>query len=199
MSGGVRVRGREASSCLDQPAMRNKSSALRWFIAVCCLLLVGGIGWKMFERQHWLSFMPPDLRVTKILYVQTEDWGFGPGGNETGVVLYALPEQVAAQLHGPRTLSVGALGMVQDWKPTPLRGHREWIEGEGALAQTGPVPVPRLYNFLNQYGFGISIDPAVMEGIDRAISEPGNFYAYTRTGVLLVMPAQRRVAFVYAG
>lgn len=179
--------------------MRGQSSVLRWFIAACCLLLVGVIAWKMFERQHWLSLAPPDLRVTKILYIQTEDWGFGPGGNETGVVLYELPDHVAAQLLGPGAISLEALGNAQDWKPTPLHDHREWIEGEGALDQTGPVPVPRLYNFLNRYGFGISIDPPIMEGIDKAISEPGNFYAYTRTGVLLVMPTQRRVAFVYAG
>lgn len=179
--------------------MRGQSSVLRWFIAACFLLLVGVIAWRVFERQHWLSLIPSDLQVTKILYVQTENFGSGPGGNETGVVLYELPDHVAAKFHGPDVISSWPLSNVQAWKPTPLRDHREWIEGEVAIAQTGPVPVPRLVNFLNQYGFGISIDPPIMDAIDKAISEPGNYYAYTRTGVLFVMPTRRRVAFVYAG
>ena len=87
--------------------MAGQSSLQRWLIAVSCLLLFGVMAWKTFERQHWLSFPPPDLHVTKVLYVQTGDWGFGPGGNETGVVLYELPDHVAAQLRGTDAISLG--------------------------------------------------------------------------------------------
>ena len=171
----------------------------RWLIVCSCLFLGGVIALKSFEREHWLSLLPSELKVTKVLYAQDQSWGFGPGGNETGVVLYELPDRVAERLHGRNAASLADSHQAQDWKSTPLRDHLEWIEGLGALAQVGPVPMPRLHNFLNRYGFGISIDPSIMDGIDKAISEPGNFYAYTRTGVLLVMPAQRRVAFVFAG
>jgi len=74
-----------------------------------------------------------------------------------------------------------------------------WFEGEGALPQTGPVLVPRLHNYLNQYGFGIPVDPAIMADIDHALIEAGNHYAYTRAGVLLVMPKAKRVVFAFAG
>lgn len=42
------------------------------------------IGWQRMLRNHHLSFMPPEMNVSKIIYVEEKSWGFGPGGNETG-------------------------------------------------------------------------------------------------------------------
>ncbi len=77
-----------------------------------------------------------------------------------------------------------------------MQGHREWFEGEGvSRTEAGPL----LYNYLNQYGFGIPIKREVVSEIDRAVSAPGSWYAYTRNGVILLMPLTNHVAYIYAG
>jgi len=127
--------------------------------------------------------------VEKVLYAKTKSLGFGPGGNESGVVLYELPSHVSGA-------NPSILAPELRWETTPLQGHREWFEGEGASrTEAGPL----LYNYLNQYGFGILVKPEVVSEIDRAVSAPGSWYAYTRNGVILLMPLANRVAYVYAG
>lgn len=141
------------------------------------------------ETRHWLSRLPPGLGVEKVLYTENESWGFGPGGNESGVVLYELPSHVS-------DANPSVLAPELHWEKTPLQGHREWFEGEGASrTEAGPL----LNNYLNQYGFGIPVKPEVMSEINRSVSAPGSWYAYTRNGVILLMPLTNRVAYVYAG
>jgi len=50
------------------------------------------------ENVRQLSFAPKGLGVSKILYVAEESSGFGPGGNETGVIVYELPENAATEI-----------------------------------------------------------------------------------------------------
>lgn len=152
-----------------------------------CAALIAAV-W-MFAAPNPLSHLPPQLGVQKVLYAETDSWGFGPGGNETGVVLYALPLHLAGK--NPNSLLTDLT-----WEATPLHGHREWFEGEGA-SQT--VAGPLLENYLNQYGFGIPVKAELASEINHAVSAPGSWYAYTRHGVIVLMPLSHRVAFIYAG
>lgn len=136
-----------------------------------------------------LSLLPPQLEVQKVLYTETNSWGFGPGGNETGVILYELPSHMSHK--NPSDL-VPEL----TWEATPLHGHREWFEGEGA-SRTKPGPL--LDNYLNQYGFGIPIKAEVASVINRAVSAQGSWYAYSERGIIVLIPLINRVAFIYAG
>jgi len=52
---------------------------------------------------------------------------------------------------------------------------------------------------LNRYGFGISIDAQIEQEINQAISKPGSFAAYGRTGILIVIPGIRRVVYAHNG
>jgi hypothetical protein len=179
--------------------MRPKSIAAGYFIVAVGLIAASVFAWQRWDRQHWLSIAPAQFHITHILYSQTQSWGLGPGGHETGVVVYELPAVIAQQLSGGAAAVLNTPSSQYDWKPTPIRGHAEWTTTAGAPPQSSPEAAPRLDNYLNQYGFGISIDPHTADAIDQAISAPGNFYAYTRTGMLLVMPAQRRLVLMYAG
>jgi hypothetical protein len=38
------------------------------------------------------------MGVWNLLYVSEESWGFGPGGNETGIIVYEMPKAVTAAL-----------------------------------------------------------------------------------------------------
>jgi hypothetical protein len=154
-----------------------------------CLILAGavlalGLTIRLTEQHHWLSLLPSSLQVSKILYVENDSWGFGPGGNETGVVLYELPESaVQPLLHDDR------------WSATPMAHSGKWFKTmDGEI-----LPAPSLDNFLNQYGFGIAVNPVITKSINNALSQPGSYFTYTRTGMVIVMPSERRVAFVYAG
>lgn len=156
-------------------------SGRAWLLLLMPLLL--WFGWKVLERHFLLRHLPPELGVHVVLYEESEAWGFGPGGNETGVVLYALPSGVAD------ALAKGDLGVLRQqdrWEQAPMRRgddrDRYWFEGEGAVRQVGPVILPHLESYLNSYGFGIEVDVEVHDVIDRALSEPGNWYARARSG-----------------
>jgi hypothetical protein len=179
--------------------MRSKSIVTGCFIVAVCLIAASVFVWQRWERQHWLSAAPAQFHITQILYSQTQSWGIGPGGHETGLVVYELPAAIAQQLSGDAAAVLNTPNSQYDWKPTPIRGNSEWTSTAGAPPQSSPETAPRLDNYLNQYGFGISIDPQTADAIDKAISTPGNFYSNTRTGMLLLMPAQRRLALMYAG
>ncbi|HLO61693.1 MAG TPA: hypothetical protein VK165_01880 [Azonexus sp.] len=162
---------------------------LSWLLP--CLFFAVGLWAALLsiEKRHWLLKLPPQLGVEKVLYAKTKSLGFGPGANETGVVLYELPAHVSDK-------NPSVLAPQLRWEKTPLQGHREWFEGEGASrTKAGPL----LYNFLNHYGFEIVVEPEVVGEIDRAVSTPGSWYAYTRDGVILLMPLINRLAYIYAG
>ena len=42
-----------------------------------------------------MSVIPDALHVSSISYREEESWGFGPGGNEAGIWIYPLSEEVA--------------------------------------------------------------------------------------------------------
>ena len=162
---------------------------LRWLLACFSIAVALWAALRFMETQHWLSRLPTRLGVERVLYAETDSWGFGPGGNESGVILYELPSNVSGA-------NPSDLAPELRWETTPLQGHREWFEGEGASrTKAGPL----LYNYLNRYGFGITVKTEVESEIDHAVSAPGSWYAYTRSGVIVLMPLINRVAYVYAG
>jgi hypothetical protein len=70
------------------------------------------------------------------------------------------------------------------------RTHSEWHETPMGIT---------LSDYLNQFGFGIKVDPSVEALVDDAISKPGSFYSRGRTRVVIVIPKVKRAAFAYAG
>ena len=71
---------------------------VRWIGAIAVLTLLLLFSFKLWERSHHLSFVPDGLSVSTILYVEEESWGFGPGGNETGLIVYELPDSTAKEI-----------------------------------------------------------------------------------------------------
>ena len=67
-------------------------------IVLCIVFFEGARRWKNWERESRLSHVPEDLSVSKILYVEEAVYGFGPGGNENGVIMYELSDEVANQV-----------------------------------------------------------------------------------------------------
>ena len=166
-------------------------------------ILAGIFGFKYIEAKHHLGLVPLGLRVEKVLYSEEQSWGFGPGGNETGVIEYELPEDIAAQIDkiGIRFFAMSTpqtadafepSGQYQTWQQTPIL-----LNGSGLGAEA--TQNHEISNFLAIHGFGIFIDPKLEKRINSSISQPGSFAAFGRGGVLIVNPKTRRVVYAYNG
>ena len=180
------------------------------FTVISALGLPAWVAVKLYMHRYRLGLVPSRLKVSGVLYVKELLWGIGPGGNETGVLVFALPEDsVVSQKTGcigflRQACSASAMsrktgGRFSEWKATPMLAERQWLERESTSRGASASGSPRIANFLDQYGFGISIDEEIQEMSDKALSEPGNYYHSGRTGLLIVIPDKRRVVYAYAG
>jgi hypothetical protein len=193
--GGFRIDGFE----------RLVRKAVFWIGAGVGLVFGVSIFLKSCENGRQLSFPPKGLGVSKVLYATEDSLGFGPGGNETGVIVYELPESAAGEIehkgityleelsqHRTRGDSHDWHGIYDHWMPTPIL-----LVGSGYNAnKTLSYDIDE---YLNRYGFGISVNPQVRQEINYAISHVGNFAAYGRIGLVVVIPKSRKVVYAYRG
>ena len=52
---------------------------------------------------------------------------------------------------------------------------------------------------MGKYGFNISFDGEVEKLVNQAVFSIGAYYAYGRIGMLIVIPEQSRIVYVYNG
>lgn len=183
------------------------------FFGALMLVLYGTFfgTFKIYEHNFQLTHIPYGIPVDKISYVREESWGFGPGGNETGLIEYELPEYTTQEIvkNGlyyftslpqiARNAGDSSNGYYEHWQETPMPITDAW---QGASMDGEPLnktTIPSIESFLDRYGFSIPLDAKVVARIDNAISTPGSYFAYGRTGILIVMPKYRKAVFAYAG
>jgi len=167
-----------------------------FFLVLGTVIALPYLVFKQKEETFYLEHIPKEMGVSKILYQKTESWGFGPGGNETGVVVFELPENSAKTIESggrdffniiskediPRNEYIRKCG---DWQESPLSdANSSWSLG----------------SFLNQYGFGIAVDQDIENEINLAASTKDSYSTGCAGGaVLIVVPKIRKVFYVYAG
>ena len=185
-------------------ALRTMASSALAISLVAAASLAIGIGWESFKRNHRLSHVPDGLRVRRVLYAKEESWGFGPGGNEAGIVAYPLSENTAKaiEIAGLRYFenlppnrdqqSRDWRGRFADWKSTPVEPGPHWKPDPGSGRYD-------IYQYICAYGFCIDIDERIEMEAAAAVNNPGNYYAYGRIGMIVVCPGMRRVFFMYNG
>jgi hypothetical protein len=181
---------------------------LFWLFAatllVTCLLLL----LQAWTTKHRLRSIPPSWGVTTILYAEEEAWGIGPGGNESGLIVYQLPRKFSAQLTsiGPQFLatrtdaaqSTGGSKIrssYNNWRETPI-ANEPWLCAIETCPEPGKLSIN---NYLGRYGHGISLPMQLSDEINQLIATPGTFYAQNAVGVLLVSSKNGRAYFVYSG
>ena len=147
-----------------------------------------------------LGLVPATWGVSEVLYAKDESSGFGPGGNESGIVVYRLPNAIATQLQN-RGITAEALSAKPDderpdWAETPVSDMDWRCEPVVVCAAPGR---PMVENYLDRYGFGISIPKDLANELNSAISKPGAYYSHGRIGVLIVAPSVGKVYFVFSG
>ncbi|MDD5160406.1 MAG: hypothetical protein PHI47_10170 [Sulfuricurvum sp.] len=170
-----------------------------FFVIVLIAMIVAPYSWyKNYEQTFYLNHIPREMAVTNILYQKTESWGvFGPGANETGIIVFELPESSAKTIKNtgidyfsilsledtPRNEYIRQCG---EWSETPMKNdsNSSWILG----------------NFLDQYGFGIAVDSNIEKKVNLAVSKSGSYFTNCRgSTILIVIPEINKVVMVYAG
>jgi len=57
-----------------------------WIIGIVFFIVAVPFGiYQYLLYKHHLGLLPAAFEVTNVLYVSEKSWGFGPGGNETGI------------------------------------------------------------------------------------------------------------------
>lgn len=173
------------------------------------LLLVGFLtlapvaAYKFYERRFNMNHVPDALGVSAISYELQESWGFGPGGNEAGILVYPLSEEVSRQLEQ------GGVKFLQTMPPNQNQADRRWqgayetwletpaVNPQWKLnAKTGHLDV---MDYICVYGFCIDVDPGVVNEANEIVNSAGSYYAQGRIGIIVVSPKRKKVLYFYNG
>jgi hypothetical protein len=162
------------------------------------------VAFKLHEQKFMLEAIPDALSVSSIAYREEESWGFGPGGNEAGIRLYPLPENISRTIkelgieffqsmpQNKNQQSRNWRGIYSNWAETPVKPSQRWSESK----TTGRLDI---YDYICAYGFCINIKPSVVEEANSIVNSTGSFYAYGRIGLIIVSPEKNLVMYFYNG
>jgi hypothetical protein len=168
---------------------------MRGLAAAVVLLALAGAGWLGWQevlRRHHLALLPPGLGVTERLAAFEVAYGWGPGGQESGLIVYRMPDALAAALAAGGAPSEDGL----DWQATPFMAEGP---SDGALGPCEGDACAAIERFLWRYGHGVDLPRDVEEMVDRALIAPGNRVGVTRSGLVLLILGEKRVVYAYAG
>ncbi|MDP2206496.1 MAG: hypothetical protein Q8K65_09345, partial [Alphaproteobacteria bacterium] len=148
------------------------------------------------------------LGTTKPLYKAERSWGFGPGANEVGLIVYALPEEAALEVEQKGITYLTSRDTQRrrfKWDETPMTASRHWTDYMRLPDKHDySKETPKIEHYLNRYGYRFGIDPPseFFDMANKALLESGNFYAYPDRGgggFVLIIPKKRRIIYAYAG
>jgi len=157
------------------------------------------------EKARHLRMVPAGLGISQVIYAREESWGFGPGGNETGLIVFELPVEVASNLerqgirfldqYMPDEVAVrrsSSSHIPFRWKGTP-------VPVEGSDDDANSTLSYDIGKYLNRYGFGLSIDKEVARDINHALSSQGNFVDDDGRRLIILMPKAAELVVAYRG
>jgi hypothetical protein len=162
------------------------------------------LAFKLYEQDFRLSVVPDALGVSSVSYSEEESWGFGSGGNEAGIRVYPLTDQVSQQITEQGLEFFKNMppnqnqedrqwrGLYDNWSETPVKPYSRW------KPRTDGVGL-NIFDYICAYGFCIEIKPEVVEESNSAVNTKGSYYAYGRIGLIVVNPKRKLVIYLYNG
>lgn len=169
------------------------------------------VGWQAYQYVWSQSLLPHGVETRWIDYRKQAAWGFGPGADQVGLIIYRLDNASLSKIEN------GGLGYLSDasespalvnisqrkarerrtywdWKRTPIvplwSGHGEHSCGRE----------PGIGAFLDRSDFRCKLDPKTVSRVNAILRSDNAFYAHGRGGsVVLVAPAEKRVILAYSG
>lgn len=173
------------------------------------LLIIGFLvaapvaAYKNFERRFYLSHVPDALAVSTITYELQESWGFGPGGNEAGILVYPLSDQLSRQVEQGGVKFLQNMPRNQNQETRGWQGNYEtWLETPAANPQWKPDAKTGRLNVMDYicvYGFCIDVAPEVVAEANEIVNSAGSYYAQGRIGIIVVSPKKKKVLYFYNG
>lgn len=175
------------------------------------------IGIKNWQQQHYLSFLPKELKVENILYKKTNTCGIVTGGNESGLIIYELSGEISDKIekHGLEFFKKISIDPDKDydrewyygadWQNTPIRHTKEWVFSSSVDYPNGPVDEefpdrsPSFHNFLFMLPCGAALDKLSLGTVDGMITKSENFYVYKSGRIIVVSPELKRVVLAFSG
>ena len=182
-----------------------------WVQRLALLVLtiaVVGFSVKSCERRWQMGHVPVALNISKIIYSKEESWRFGPGGNESAVVVCKLPEEMITTVRRQGIIFVSATNsqindgpdsyrrVYSNWKTTPVDTNSVW--GCEPVECSLPRKI-NVENFLGRYGFGVKLPSQILTEINKVMSTPGSYYGTGRIGTLIIAPDFGKAYFVFSG
>ncbi|MEL7459850.1 MAG: hypothetical protein AAFX45_02340 [Pseudomonadota bacterium] len=179
-------------------------------------LLIAVLGWQAYLYRFHLRHVPAEMNVWQRLYVSEESRGFGPGGNETGILLYAMPDAARAEIEAAGEAYLESFGpspwgtlqgRFTDWHATPIDPDvAPWANPDTCPCGVSdramisyPRGCPSITGYLARYGFTIRVRADVEALANAALFAEGAYYSFGRTGLIIVIPSEARIIFAYAG
>lgn len=180
--------------------------------ALGILILVGvlaALAFKVIEYRTRLTYLPEGFGAWRIVYAEERVYGFGPGGNDTGLVVYAMPEAMRESLARQGIGWLQALAASGDrgrhrgftaWHRTPTGPGPSWADPDRCTRGSAPTGTcPGIAVFLNRYGFGLPIRASVERMANQALFAPGAYWSEGRGALVVVIPETSRIVIAYAG
>lgn len=183
---------------MDRPEAEvfRMSRRLQWIIVIAVVIGVPMVAYHLIGYFWRLGFVPQAMGVWHIVY------------NETGLIVYKMPEDVAARLEKDGLNYLEKLpaqshghwrGRYSDWRATPIARDQRWEWPQGQPVSHPAWTSPGIGDYLFRYGFWIPIDEDVERMVNGALFQPGSYYAYGRIGMIILVPAARRIVYAYPG
>jgi hypothetical protein len=187
----------------------------KWLFFILGSFMAVFLAWKTLIYNHHLRFVPEAMKVWRVRYVAEEAWGFGPGGNETGIIVYDMPEPVRRVLQEKDGLAwlealppnswQGWQGRYEGWHATPIpTSEFAWADPASCPPEASDRHLfiyrngcPSISGYMGTYGFPIPFDADVEKMVNEALFSPGAYYVFGRIGMLIVIPARERIVYVY--
>lgn len=164
---------------------------------------------QFYQYQSRLNHIPSRMGVWHILYSEEQIWGMGPGGNETGIIVYGMPKATY------NALMAGGMEWLEVISKDNSRGRRrqgvfrKWHRTPSPVATKCSLDPPNradepescsiVGQLLDRYGSIISVDDWVLELANEAMLTEGAYYSHGMLGMLIVIPDKRRLIYAYSG
>lgn len=177
----------------------------KWVIALGILVVLPWGGCQLYSHHDRLSHVPTTMGVSNVLFQDMQSWGFGPGANDTGLIVYEMPQAVAENLDSGGLLYLGGLprqegsgwhGRYVNWQETPLIPNDNWPKKPD---EERFWTSPGIGDYLGKYGYPIRIPTEIEALVNQAIFHKGSYFAYGRIGMIILIPSERRIVYAYNG
>jgi len=168
---------------------------------IAVALFVAFMWWGASVRQDRLFSPVRAFGVSELVYVAESSGGIGPGANESGIRVFAMPESLLERiaLDGvaylnrlPRRQSEYGVGQPWDWKPTPVPSD------DPGWTYAGKGSAPALSDIMERY-WHTDVAPEIRQLVDRALGTEGNLYVIDRNDLFVMILAERKLVFAYGG